>query len=244
MADDTKDQGTGAKGSSGTSKVKDDSKAKSDDPGKAIEKAKADAQATGAKAQKEGGAVAGEVRKAASEVKDEAKQAASDVVETARGELQVAFKDQKTAGAERAQRIAAAIGRAGDDLGKEIPVVGDAMHRAAREIEDIAQAVRDREPGELLDVAQDFARRQPALFAGAIGLMGFAAVRFLMASSRSGSGTETSDGASTSGAARTGTVTMPKAAQDMGIPASGDPGGVSPAAPGFGSANANPEGGT
>lgn len=244
MMDDSKDQGPGAKGSGDAFKAKGDAKAKPDDPGQAVKTAKTDAQSTGAKAKKELGAIAEEARQAASDVKDEAKQAASDVAETARGEIQDALEEQKAAGAERARRIADAIDRAGDEIGKEIPFVGDAMRRAAHELEDIAEAVRDREPSELLDVAQDFARRQPALFAGAIGLVGFAAVRFLMASSRSGDGAATSSGTSASGTSRTNTLSMPKTAPRTSATASGDPGGVSPAAPGFGSANADPKGGT
>ena len=217
---------------------KDEAKAKSDSLGKATGKAKADAQSAGAKVKKEAGTVVEEASKAASEVKDKAKQAASDVAGTARDEMQGAFGDQKTAGVERLQGIAEAIGRAGDELGKEVPFLGDAMDRAARELEDIAEAVRDRDPRELLGVAQDFARRQPALFAGAIGFVGFAAVRFLMASSRS-------DGESRSSSLRAGqadTTFVPKGAPKSSVPASGDPGGVDPAAPGFGKANAEPKG--
>lgn len=245
MADDmkkdyAKNQGAEDTGGPAKAKVKDDAKAKTDALGKSTEKARADAQSTGAKAKKEAAKVAEEARKAATEVKDKAGQAAGDVAGTARNEIQGALKEQKTAGVERLQGIAEAIGRAGDELGKEVPFVGEAMDRAARELEDLAEAVRDREPRELLGVAQDFARRQPALFAGALGLVGFAAVRFLMASSRSSSESKTSS----PGADRADTTIVPKGAPGSSVPASGDPGGVDPAAPGFGTANAEPKGAT
>lgn len=244
MADDSKNQGSGTKGSGDASKSNDQTKPKSEDPGEAIQKAKADVQATGAKAKTEAGSVAEQAKQAASDVKDEATQAARDVAGTARDEIQGALEEQKAAGAERARRVADAIDRAGKELEREIPVVGDAMHRAAHEIEAIADALRDREPAELLDVAQDFARRQPAMFAGALGLVGFAAVRFLMASPRSDQAAAGSTGRSTSGAERTGMTSMPQVASKSSGTASGDPGGVSPEAPGFGSGNAEPKGGT
>lgn len=242
--DDTKGQRSGAKGTGAASKAKSDAKGKPNDPGPAVERAKADAKAAGGKARKEAGSVADEAAKAASDVTDKAKRAASDVAETARSELRGALDEQKAAGADRAQRIADAIERAGDELGKEIPVLGDAMQRAAQEIEGIAEAVRNREPRELLDVAQGFARRQPALFAGAVGLAGFAAVRFLMASPRSGAGTGMSAATAGSGADRTGSPSIPSTVPDRDTPATGDPGGVSPVAPGFGPADADVKGGT
>lgn len=217
------------------------------DPAKAANEAKADAKAAGGQAKQGVASVADEAKRAASGAKNEATKAARDVAESARGEIQGALEEQKAAGAERAQRIAGAIDRAGDELGKEIPMVGEAMHRAAREIEHTATAVRDREPGELVEVAQDFARRQPALFAGAVGLLGFAAVRFLMASPRAGdrdvTGTQgrspaslppASTGAGTGSNVGAGTRRPPGSGSSAGGTASGDPGGVSPEAPGLG----------
>ena len=241
MADDMKKDNTESQGSEGTGgTAKDNTKPKMDPLGKSTEKAKSDAQSTGEKVKKEAGTVVEEARKAASEVKDKARQAAGDIAGTARNEIQGALKEQKTAGVERLQGIAAAIGRAGDELGKEVPFVGEAMDRAARELENIAEAVQDREPGELLGVAQDFARRQPALFAGALGLVGFAAVRFLMTSSRAGSESKTSS----PGADRADTAFVPEGAPGSGGLASGDPGGIDPAAPGFSTANPEPKGAT
>ena len=210
-----------------------------DDPAKATRKAEADAKVAGAQAKEGAASVAQEARRAASGVKAEATQAARDVAATARGEIQGALEEQKAAGAERAKRIAGAIDRAGDELGEEIPMVGEMMHRAAREIEHTATAVREREPGELVEVAQDFARRQPALFAGAVGLLGFAAVRFLKASPRAGGHAGGYDATAprrlgappASALGSTGAASRGPAPTGMG---SGDPGGVATQAPGLG----------
>lgn len=236
MTDETKGKAS-AKGS-------DDASGAKGDPGKAAAEAKSAAKSAAGKARKEAGAVAQEAKQAASDVTAQAKKAARDVAGTAQGELKGAIEEQKSAGAERAQRIAGAIDRAGDELAEEIPFAGDVMHRAAQEIETVATAVRERDPRELLDVAQDFARRQPALFAGAVGLLGFAAVRFVMASPRAGDDAVTVGGSAPAGP---GSGPEGKALEATGVQgtrttASGDPGGASPAAPGFGEGNTEPEG--
>ena len=240
MADETK----GTKTSTAQSDDASGAKAKSGDLGKAANEAKSTAKAAAGKAKAEAASVAEEAKRAASDVKAEAAQAARDVADTARGELHGAIEEQKSAGAERAKRIAGAIDRAADELGEEIPFAGDVLHRAAHEIEDIAEAVRNREPRELIGVAQDFARRQPALFAGAVGLVGFAAVRFWMSSSRDRDEAAAMGGGTGSGASRREVPSLPKTAPAPDATASGDPGGVSPAAPGFGEGNVEPEGGS
>ena len=119
--------------------------------------------------------------------------------------------------------------------------MGDYVRRAAHEIGTLADAVRDRDPAELVEVAQDFARRQPALFAGVTGLLGFAAVRFLTASApRGGSASGSGYGGSGYGGRKAigtgGSAELDAALAPGGsaTPASGDPGGVAPVAPGFG----------
>ena len=138
-------------------------------------------------------------------------------------------------------RIADAVDRAGGELDREIPFVGDYVHRAADELETVGRAVRQRDVDELVGVAQDFARRQPAIFAGVVGLAGFAAVRFVMASaqrSASGSGGQRSFGSyrgeQRSEGSHGGEAAMRAALGESTGHASGDPGGVAPEAPGLG----------
>ena len=208
-------------------------KGKSGDLGKAVDEAKGEAKAAAGKAKAKAGSVAKEAKNAAAAVKAEAGQAAREVAGKARGELQGAIEEQKLAGAERAERIAGAIDRAADELGAEIPFAGNVLHRAAEEIEGIAAAVRDREPRELAGVVQDFARRQPAMFAGAVGLVGFAAMRFWMSSSRADNDTVTASDDRGDDADQSSASSLPRSALAADGTSSGDPGGVSPAAPGF-----------
>ena len=48
--------------------------------------------------------------------------------------------------------------------------------------EKLSTSIRDNSIDELMSQAQDFGRRQPAVFLGAAALLGFAASRFLLAS--------------------------------------------------------------
>ena len=206
-----------------------------DDAKRAAKAAKADAKAAGAQARKAEEGVADTARRNASEMATEATEKAQELAATASEQLQGAVERQKAEGAERAHRIAQAIERAGDDLGEEIPVVGDYVRRAAHEIDTLAEAVRERDAGELLGVAQDFARRQPALFAGVTGLLGFAAVRFLTASAPAGGTRAGYGGRRAIGAGGRSELDAALAPGGATAPSSGDPGGVAPEAPGFGS---------
>lgn len=217
-------------------------------------KAKADAKSAGAEAKAGARDVAGEARRAVSDVASSATEAAQGLASKAGEQLHDVAEERKAAGAERAQRIAHAVERAAGELDEELPAVGDYVRRAAKELEHVAETVRDREPAELLDVAQDLARRQPVLFAGATALLGFAAVRFLTASApadrggyRSGGTVGTGTGAARSGRATTdGGAELERAlsAGGSGSHASGDPGGVAPEAPGLGLDDPKPAGDT
>ena len=57
------------------------------------------------------------------------------------------------------------------------------IERAADRIEEFSSRLRDRELGDLMRDAEQFARRQPAVFIGAAFLVGVLAARFLKSSS-------------------------------------------------------------
>lgn len=211
-------------------------------------KAGTKAKAAANEARKGAQGVANEAKAAASQVSRDATEAAQDLAASASEQIQEAAAERKQQAADRVLRIAEAVDNAGSELDREIPFVGEYVHRAADEIETVGRTVRDRDVGELVDVAQDFARRQPALFAGVVGLAGFAAVRFVMASaSRSASSggqlqlTDRSGGASygggqggTSGGRGEAGLRAALAAAESDPHPSGDPGGVDPEAPTLG----------
>jgi uncharacterized protein YjbJ (UPF0337 family) len=123
-----------------------------------------------------------QVREQASNLSESAK----DAVSGAGDKLRTAAENQKTAGADFVTNIAAAVRRAAGEFDHQIPQAGEYIRRAADQIDNTSDAIRERNIGELLDGMQDFARRQPTAFLGATVLAGFVAVRFLKSSKPSG----------------------------------------------------------
>lgn len=119
-----------------------------------------------------------QAKEIASEIGGKAKEGASGAAER----LRQAAAEQKDAGAERLEGIAAAINRAADELGHEVPQAAEYVRWAARELETFSEAVRERDLRDLAGMVRDFAGRQPTAFLGATLLAGFAAVRFLKVS--------------------------------------------------------------
>jgi hypothetical protein len=90
-------------------------------------------------------------------------------------------------------------GRVRDEAASEVKDVSSALRTAAREMRsgspqertfsqiaeglaDASDAMRDKDLGEIVGAASDFARRNPVLFLGGCALAGFAATRFAKAS--------------------------------------------------------------
>jgi hypothetical protein len=136
---------------------------------------------------------------------EEAKTTASDVLasasETARDkldELGAAAKDtaaqaadrvksevgaQQEAGADYAQRLAGNIRNAAHAFENDTPFAARTIETAADYIEDAAAKIRNGSLSDVVDGMTSFAKRQPAAFLGLSVLAGFAAIRFLKASS-------------------------------------------------------------
>ncbi len=133
---------------------------------------------------------------------DEAKSAAGKVVEEAKGQVEgltdrakselgdatekvkSLASDQKDLLAEQVTGVADAIGKTAADLEQSN---GPSAHYArliADNAEKLSDVIRNNDVDQLLGMAQDFGRRQPALFVGAAALLGFAASRFVLASSK------------------------------------------------------------
>jgi hypothetical protein len=119
------------------------------------------------------------------QVKEQASHLAENAKDVASGtgdKLRHAVEDQKNAGADFVSGIAGAVRRAAGEFDGQIPQAGDYIRRAAEQIDGASEALRQRDLSQLLQGAQDFARRQPTFFLGATVLAGFVAVRFLKSS--------------------------------------------------------------
>lgn len=136
-------------------------------------------------------AVMDEAKSAAGKIADEAKDQVASLTDRAKDEVSAATDkvrsiaaDQKDMLAEQVGGVAEAIDRVASDLEAGN---GPSAHYA-RMIADNAQrlstTIRENSVDDLLGIAQDFGRKQPALFMGAAAFLGFAASRFVVASAK------------------------------------------------------------
>lgn len=86
------------------------------------------------------------------------------------------------------EHVANAVERAGDELRPEEAPVADIARAAAGQIRSAAGYVRSADVGTIIGNAEDFARRQPAIFLGGALAIGLMASRFLKASPTQSSG--------------------------------------------------------
>jgi len=115
------------------------------------------------------------VKSQAENLKGTAKQVVSEAGE----KLSASVSEQKAAGADYVGNIANVIRRAAYEFDSEIPQAGHYIRMAAAQLDNVSDAMRNRDMSEIVGNVQSFARKQPTAFFGAAVLLGFAAVRFL-----------------------------------------------------------------
>jgi hypothetical protein len=108
---------------------------------------------------------------------------AKDLASDAGDKLRATVTDQKAAGADYVQGIAGMIRRSASEFDSGLPQAGQYIRKAASQLENVSDAMRNRDMSEIVGNVQEFARKQPTAFFGAAVLLGFAAVRFLKSGS-------------------------------------------------------------
>lgn len=126
---------------------------------------------------------------------------ARDTATQAADTLKEKVGEQQHAGADYAHRLADNIRNAAHAFESDTPLAARTMETAADFVENAAGKIRDGSLGEVMDGMTSFARRQPAAFLGLSVLAGFAAVRFLKASSAGSTSTQASAPTRTAGGA-------------------------------------------
>jgi hypothetical protein len=111
------------------------------------------------------------------------KEQAKDVAADAGNKLRTSVSEQKAAGADYVGNVANIIRRTAYEFDSDIPQAGHYIRKAAAQLENVSDAMRNRDMSEIVGNVQDFARKQPTAFFGAAVLLGFAAVRFLKSGS-------------------------------------------------------------
>jgi hypothetical protein len=136
-------------------------------------------------------ALVDEAKSAAGKVAEEAKEQVATLTDRAKHEVNAATDkarsiaaDQKELLAEQVGGVADAMERAASDLEASNGASAHYARMIANNAEKLSSTIRDNNVDDLLGMAQEFGRKQPALFIGAAALLGFAASRFVMASAK------------------------------------------------------------
>jgi uncharacterized protein YjbJ (UPF0337 family) len=151
-----------------------------------------------------GNSTVNQVKEAGGQVIDQATEKVNEFVDQAKPQVQNQIDSQRERVAENLGSTASTLRETGQQLRSkdEAAMVGEYMERAAEGVDRFAGYLRSHPVDKIMHDAEDFARRQPAIFLfGAFGL-GLLAARFLK-SSASGSNSQMK-GRSWSGSGRMG----------------------------------------
>ena len=140
----------------------------------------------------------------ASAIASEAKHQAGKAMEHVSHEALNFVDEQKAALCGRIDRVAEATRKVAKELEGEDAATARTAKAIASSIGGIGSTLRDKDVDELVSMATDFGRRQPATFMAAAALAGFAASRFLKASAARRHETRKPESSERSAAARDG----------------------------------------
>jgi len=85
---------------------------------------------------------------------------------------------------EELHKLARAVRDTGEHMGDGGGALGGVMNKVADQIERVSEVARSRNPRDVLDAVERFARRDRALFVGSAVMLGIFAARFLRSSAR------------------------------------------------------------
>jgi hypothetical protein len=122
--------------------------------------------------------VSSEARATGRALKDEAK----GIVGTVREGIAAQAEAQKDEFASRIGAIAERVHATAGDLRERESWLATIVDRGAQELDEVAEAIRRRDVTNLWGAVETFARRQPAVFMGAMVAAGFAVTRLARAS--------------------------------------------------------------
>ena len=125
------------------------------------------------------------LRDEAESIGDTVQETAVEVKQQGTQKLQEQLDARTSQAGQQATKVAGALRRSGSDLeqGGDADVATRLMHEAAGRIERLGTYLEEARGAEILRDAERLARQRPWLVAGAAALTGFAASRFLKASS-------------------------------------------------------------
>lgn len=135
------------------------------------------------------------VKTQAGQLTEQAKEVASNAGE----KLRATVTEQKAVGADYVGNVANIIRRTAYEFDGDIPQAGHYIRKAAAQLENVSDAMRNKDMSQIVGNVQDFARKQPTAFFGAAVLLGFAAVRFLKSAPAGAAGATAASGSGSTG---------------------------------------------
>jgi hypothetical protein len=120
-------------------------------------------------------------------LQDAASGVADRVTETAQQQVGTRVDSQLARGADVLGQVSQAIRQSGEQMRSDQPQIASFADTAAEQVDRASQYLRQTDFQGLVRGAEDFARRQPAVFFGGAFALGLVASRFLKASPSGGS---------------------------------------------------------
>lgn len=126
---------------------------------------------------------ADQAQQKASELANEAQQQAAHLGQQAKAEATSSLQTQKDMAAKELHGVAEALRQTGNNLRQQDQTMfAQYSNRAADGVERISTYLEEHDVADLVNQAEDFARRQPELFIGGAFTLGLLAARFLKSS--------------------------------------------------------------
>jgi len=116
------------------------------------------------------------------ELSQEARSLASSVADAAQNTVRNVVDQQKTAVADQVAEVAQVLDTVAEGVERVLPQAAPLVREAVSTVQDASTTLRESSLDDLLAVAADFGRRQPAAFLAACTLGGFILARFLKSS--------------------------------------------------------------
>ncbi len=85
----------------------------------------------------------------------------------------------KDAGVEVVKKASQTVGNVADTLQQDQPLIADYVRDAAKNIDKVAQGLKNHSVADLVSMATEFGRKQPLVFLAGAALVGFALTRFV-----------------------------------------------------------------
>jgi len=120
-------------------------------------------------------------------LQDAASSVADRVADTAQQQVGTRVEGQLARGADVLGQVSQAIRQSGEQIRSDQPQIASFADTAAQQVDRASQYLRQTDFQGLVRGAEDFARRQPAVFLGGALALGLVASRFLKASPSDGS---------------------------------------------------------